>query len=135
MVVDRTRTAVGTLLLIVEPEMLVRIAVAEYLRECGYTVLEAGNVKEAIELLLAAEDIKVVLVDVGSSDDSSDQVAGFSLVHWIRRERPNIKVVMTAGVQRTARSAGDLCAIGPHSRKPYHHEELERRIRKLLTER
>jgi DNA-binding response OmpR family regulator len=131
MVANPTRTAVTTLLLIVETDVLVRTAVADYLRECGYTVLEATNSKEAIALLQSSPDIRVVLVDFGSPD----VLDGFSLVQWIRREKPEAKVVMTAGIVRTAQTAGDLCAGGPLLRKPYHHQELERRIRQLLADR
>ena len=130
MVGNRTQAAVTTLLLIVEPNVLVRSAVAEYLRECGYTVLEATHSKEAITLLQSSSDIRVVLVDVGSPD----VLDGFSLAQWIRRERPQTKVIMSAGIDRTAQTAGDLCEAGPMLRKPYHHQELERRIRQLLAE-
>ena len=60
---------------------------------------------------------------------------GFALVQWIRLERPGTEVVMTAGVARMAQTAGDLCASGPMLRKPYHHQELEKRIRQLLADR
>jgi len=131
MVIDRTRTTVTTPLLIVESDVLVRTPVADYLRECGYTVLEATNSKEAIALLQASADIRVVMVDVGAPD----VLDGFGLVQWIRRERPGTKVVTTAGIVRTAQTAGDLCASGPMLRKPYHHQELERQIRQLLADR
>jgi DNA-binding response OmpR family regulator len=131
MVTTRTRAAVTTLLLIVEPDVLVRTAVADYLRECGYTVLEATNSQEAVELMLASPEIRVAMVDVGSPE----VLDGFALVQWIRRERPDTKVVMTAGIVRTAETAGVLCESGPMLRKPYHHHELERRIRLLLADR
>jgi len=126
-----TRTAVTRLLLIVESDPLVRLAVADYLRECGYTVLEATDSKEALALLQSSADIRMALVDVGSPAI----LDGFALVQWIRREMPDTKVVTTAGIGRTAQTAGDLCAAGPMLRKPYHHQELERRIRQLLAER
>jgi DNA-binding response OmpR family regulator len=131
MVTSRTRAAVTALLLIVEPDVLVRTAVADYLRECGYTVFEANNSKEAVVLLHSAPEIRVVMVDVGTPD----VLDGFTLVQWIRQEKPDIKVVMTAGIVRTAKTAGALCQSGPLLRKPYHHHELERRIRQLLADR
>jgi DNA-binding response OmpR family regulator len=131
MVIEGTDAAVTTPLLIVESDLLVRSAVADYLRECGYTVLEATDAKEAIALLQASADIRVVMVDVGAPD----VLDGFALVQWIRRERPDAKVVTTAGIVRTAQTAGDLCESGPMLRKPYHHQELERQIRRLLADR
>ena len=38
-------------LLIVESDILVRHPIAEYLRECGYKVLEAGNTDEALFII------------------------------------------------------------------------------------
>jgi DNA-binding response OmpR family regulator len=38
-------------ILIVEEDLLVRTALAEYLRECGYLVLEASNAGDARSLL------------------------------------------------------------------------------------
>jgi|SRR5215475_14336816 len=131
MVSSRTQAAVTSLLLIVESDVLVRTAVADYLRECGYTVLEATNSEEAIVLLHSAPEIRVVMVDVGAPD----VLDGFTLVQWIRREKPDLKVVMTAGIVRTAQTAGELCEAGPVMRKPYHHHELERHIRQLLADR
>ena len=40
-------------ILFVEDETLVRVDMAEFLRECGYRVQEAGTAKEAIEALQA----------------------------------------------------------------------------------
>ena len=121
----------ATTLLIVDADVLVCTPVAEYLRECGYTVLEAANSKEALALLQSFANIHVALIDVGSPDT----LDGFSLAQWIRRDRPEVKVALAAGVARTALAAGELCESGPLLRKPYHHRELERHIRQLLTNR
>jgi DNA-binding response OmpR family regulator len=130
MVIQGTNAASTTLLLIVESQVLVRTAVADYLRECGYTVLEAADADEAVALLQSS-DIRVVLVDVGTPE----VLDGFTLVQWIRQQRPDTKIVTTAGIVRTAQIAGDLCATGPMLRRPYHHQELERQIRQVLSER
>jgi DNA-binding response OmpR family regulator len=130
MVIQGTKAASTTLLLIVESQVLVRTAVADYLRECGYTVLEAADANEAVALLQSS-DIRVVLVDVGTPE----VLDGFTLVQWIRQQRPDTKIVTTAGIVRTAQIAGDLCATGPMLRRPYHHQELERQIRQVLSER
>lgn len=51
-------------ILMVESDVLIRLPVAEYLRECGYRVVECGNTDEAL-LILNAEvaTIDVVLAD------------------------------------------------------------------------
>ena len=50
-------------ILLVECDIVVRSPLAEYLRECGYRVLEAVNTIEARELLGKADDITLVLAD------------------------------------------------------------------------
>jgi CheY-like chemotaxis protein len=47
---DKT-PAIGETVLLVEDEVLLRLAVAEYLRDCGYKVIEAVNADEAVMVL------------------------------------------------------------------------------------
>jgi CheY-like chemotaxis protein len=118
-------------ILFVEDDIIVRMATAQYLRDCGYRVIEANGADEAIEVLKTDTPIDVVFTDVqmpGSLD-------GFGLAQWVRRERPGLRVIITSGVARTADQAGDLCADGPLLAKPYAPEDLERRIRILLDSR
>jgi CheY-like chemotaxis protein len=120
--------------LVVADEVLVRMAVSDYLRECGYNVIETSDAHEAIKVMTSD-----VLVDVAFSDIAISDIAmpgsldGFGLAQWIRRERPDIKVVLTSGIARSAKAAGELCEEGPVLAKPYDHADLERRIRALLA--
>jgi CheY-like chemotaxis protein len=115
--------------LVVVDEVLVRMAVSDYLRECGYNVVEASDAHEAIEVITSE-----VAVDVAFSDIAMPGgLDGFGLAQWIRRERPDIKVVLSSGVARSAKAAGELCEEGPMLAKPYEHADLERRIRALLA--
>src|SRR5215468_2862421 len=117
--------------LVVEDEVLVRTSVAEYLRACGYRVLEANDADEAILILRSDGRIDIVFTDVqmpGSLD-------GFGLAQWVRRERPEIRIIITSGVARASEAARDLCAEGPLLAKPYDHRDLERRIRRLVADR
>ena len=50
-------------ILLVERDVIVRTPLAEYLRECGYRVLEAVTAAEARTLLAAANDITLVLAE------------------------------------------------------------------------
>jgi CheY-like chemotaxis protein len=115
--------------LVVVDEVLVRMAVSEYLRECGYNVVETSDAHEAIEVMTSD-----VAVDVAFSDIAMPgSLDGFGLAQWIRRERPEIKVILSSGVARSAKAAGELCQEGPMLAKPYEHADLERRIRALLA--
>ena len=113
--------------LVVADEVLARMAVAGYLRECGYTVVEARDAAQAREVLKADVTVDIAFADFARPDSPEN----FALAQWIRRERPEIKVILTSGVSRTARAAGELCADGPMLATPYHPSDLERRIRVL----
>jgi CheY-like chemotaxis protein len=106
-----------------------RMAIAGYLRECGYAVIEADNPSEARQLLEAGTEADVAFIDL----EATGQIDGFALAHWIRKMRPDLKVLLTSGVRRAAQTAGDLCEEGPHLAKPYAHRDLEAQIRRLLA--
>jgi len=115
--------------LVVADEVLVRMAISDYLRECGYNVVESSDAREAIEVMTSDVAVDVAFSDIVMPGDMD----GFGLAQWIRRERPNVKVVLSAGVARSAKAAGELCEDGPTLAKPYAHADLERRIRSLLA--
>lgn len=129
---DASSSSAGKLpptVLVVADEVLVRMAVSDYLRECGYNVIETRDGREAIEVMTSD-----VAVDIAFSDIAMpDGLDGFGLAQWIRRARPDIKVVLTSGIARSAKAARELCEHGPMLAKPYDHAYLERRIRSLLA--
>ena len=60
-----------SLVLIVEDDFLVRQSAVFLLKEAGFDTLEAGSADEAVPLLEARQDIKVVFTDInmpGSMD-------------------------------------------------------------------
>lgn len=116
-------------ILVVADEVLLRMALSDYLRECGYTVVETSDADEAITVLEANVPVDIAFSDVAMPAS----LDGFGLAQWIRRERPGIKVILTSGVARSAKAAGELCEHGPMLAKPYEHADLERHIRALLA--
>lgn len=122
--------AASPTILVVEDEVLIRLVIAEYLRECGYRVHEAANADEAIAVLEAPEvSIDIVFSDVvmpGPMD-------GFALSRWVRAYRPGINVILTSGIERSAEIAGMLCEAGPLLAKPYEPQGVVERIKQLLA--
>jgi CheY-like chemotaxis protein len=115
---------------VVEDEILVRLVIADYLRECGYKVYEAVNAGEAVAMLLAPEvSINVVFSDVqmpGTMD-------GFGLARWVRANKPGVQVILTSGVERSANIAATLCEAGPLLEKPYPPHDAVDRIKQLIA--
>jgi DNA-binding NtrC family response regulator len=115
-------------ILLVEHDIIVRSPLAEYLRECGYRVLEAVNAGEARALLGAADDITLVLADADAPDGG-----GFALQAWIRENFPDIEVILAGSITKAAEKSGEICKDGPAISRPYHHQTVLDTIRRLLA--
>ncbi len=111
--------------LVVEDEALVRMPIAEYLRDCGYNVLEAGDAGEAIHLVDANEPVDVVFSDVRMPGTMN----GFDLARWIRAHHPEVQVLLTSGYS-AARDADS--AQVKLIEKPYSQAQVLKRIRALI---
>jgi CheY-like chemotaxis protein len=115
-------------ILIVDDEVLHRMVISEYLRYCGYKVIEASGADEALEVLRQEEiRIDVVLSDVAMPGS----IDGFGLAKWIREHRPGLDVILVGTVDRAAEAAADLCESGPTLSKPYQPEVVVNRIKML----
>lgn len=117
-------------ILVVDDEILIRLVIAEYLRDCGFRVFEAADGLEAIKVLQSAE----WPVDLVFSDVQMPNLDGFGLARWIRENRPEVRVLLASAnpVAVTAKAA-DLCNHGPVVPKPYEHAALLARMKRLLA--
>lgn len=119
----------GTIV-VIEPDILVRMTVAEYLRECGYKVVVGVGADDVFLVLEAGHPIDVVLAAINLPGGFN----GFALARRIRQDHPGIEVILTASEARAAEEAADLCDDGPLP-KPYHPREVVRRINLLRARR
>jgi CheY-like chemotaxis protein len=115
-------------ILVVESEVLVRHALAEYLRHCGYRVIEATTTREAMTLL---ENANVPVDVVFSAVELEGSADGFGLSKWIRENRSGVQVILSSSITKAAQAAGDLCEEGPHLAKPYEPQQVVEWIKKL----
>jgi two-component system, response regulator PdtaR len=114
--------------LIVEDEFLVRMDTGAALETAGFDVIEAGDADEAIAILSARNDIRLIFTDVhmpGSMD-------GLKLVHFIRDRWPPVKVVATSGHARVTDS--DLPEGVRFVPKPYSAAEITATLRELIQD-
>ncbi|HVY99448.1 MAG TPA: response regulator [Dongiaceae bacterium] len=111
--------------MVVEPDILIRIAVADYLRHCGFAVIEARAAEEVLAVLDSGRPVEIVFAEVALPG-----MTGFDLAKTLRARDPSIGVILTSGAESASEKAGDLCEGGPLP-KPYKHEEVLRRIRRL----
>jgi two-component system, response regulator PdtaR len=113
--------------LVVEDDVLVRFAIADYLRNACYAVIEAANANEALEVFASGVIVNAVFTDVqmpGAMD-------GLTLVRWVYEHHPHVQVLVASGKSDAAVSSG-LIADDAFFAKPYRLEAVGARIRSLV---
>jgi CheY-like chemotaxis protein len=115
-------------ILFVEDEVIIRMTISQYLRECGYRVVEAANADEALQVLQSNITIDVVFTDVGMPGSMD----GFGLAKWVRENRKGLDVVLAGSPTRAANAAAGLCESGPMLEKPYEPQLVVDTIRRLI---
>ncbi len=116
-------------ILVVEDEVLIRLVIADYLRECGFKVYEAGTAAEAIEVLESDQaSIDLVFSDIRLPGEMN----GFALGQWVRTNRPGLPVVLTSGDSKKSDAAKELCENEPFFAKPYDVQLVVARIRTII---
>jgi CheY-like chemotaxis protein len=116
----------------VDGEVLVRHAISDYLRDCGYTVIEAANGDEAVTVLRKADlPVDAILCDVQIGGGFN----GFELRQWVRQHRPELQVILSATIASAANAAAELCEQGPQLARPYEPQSVVDYIKRLLAKR
>lgn len=117
-------------IMVVDADVLVRHAIADYLRSCGYGVIEAASSDEAVAVLSHSETaLSAMLCDV----QIGGTMGGFELARHARTARPGLKVVLAGSIEASANSAADLCEHGPHLARPYDPQGVVDYIKRLLA--
>jgi CheY-like chemotaxis protein len=115
--------------LLVEDEVLVRLSIAEDLRQGGLTVLEAAHADEASTILAShAAGIGVVLTDIqmpGSMD-------GMALARMIRERYPGLRIAVLSGASPKVLAGVPADVV---LTKPYDPPQLIRQVVALLERR
>jgi DNA-binding response OmpR family regulator len=116
--------------LLVEGDISVRHPLAEYLRDCGFTVFEASNGDEA-KRALKTPDLVIELVLA----DMTTEGSGFSLQRWTKEENHPAAVILAGSVEKAVNRAAGICKEGPALAKPYEHHLVLDHIRRALARR
>lgn len=120
------------LVLVVEDEVLIRLAAADHLRRCGFKVAEASTGAEAQELILAGLKVDLVFSDI----TMPGPIDGVALTQWLHVHAPDVPVVLTSGVTSSLEAAREACAnvrwVAP---KPYDYDGVVVQIRSVLAAR
>ena len=119
-------------LLVVDGDVLVRHVISDYLRTCGYTVLEASTTDEARVVL----DDDTVMIDAALCDaQAPGSESSFHLRKWASERRPHVEIILAGSVAAAANKAAQLCEEGPHLKRPYDPQSVLEYIRRIIGSR
>jgi len=107
----------------VEDESLVRLDAAESLRDAGFEVVEATDAVEALEIVLARDDIAVLFTDI----NMPGTMDGLELARLVHDFRPKVRLVLTSGAIKPTRD--EIPDDGAFIAKPYSPETVTRAVR------
>jgi len=128
----RSKASPAETVLVLDGDVLVRMPLCQYLRDCGYRVLEAASADEAITILQKPD----IQVDVVLSDaELPGGTNGFSFAAQARAMRPGLEIVLVGTPKRAVDATAKLCDEGPALMKPYDHKLVLAHIKRLLAAR
>ena len=104
--------------LVVEDDFLNRLHAVNLVEDAGYIAVEASNADEAIAILEARKDIRIVFTDI----DMPGSMDGLKLAHAIRERWPPIELILTSG--HFDLSDDEIPERGRFFPKPYSDQEI-----------
>ncbi len=107
--------------LLVEDNVEVRAALRSMLVTLGFTVVEAGNGVEALEVLQVHADITILITDV-----TMPEMGGIELASEARAMLPELKVLLVSGY--TATTVEGSRTGDPLLTKPFTLDELKQKL-------
>jgi DNA-binding NtrC family response regulator len=117
--------------MVVEPDIIIRLSISDYLRDCGYNVIEGVTSDDVLAMLRTSHKLDIIFSEI----EINGEMNGFQLARWVREHHPHIGVILVAGAARAAEQAAELCNglcdDGP-LQKPYEPQAVLHRINLLL---
>jgi CheY-like chemotaxis protein len=114
-------------ILVVEDEHLVCAYASGIIKDAGFNVVEASNADEAIGILEARKDIRIVFTDI----DMPGSMDGLRLAKAIRDRWPPIELILTSGKMGLPKPW--LPERGHFLSKPYQPSNLLSAIRNFVA--
>ena len=112
--------------LVVEDEFFVRLNIATFLRDAGYTVIDTASGEDAIALCKSGTSIDLVFTDINLVGSAS----GWDVAECFRTQRSDVPVLYTSG------KSVDTQRRVPRSEfvaKPYKSADILKACRRLHT--
>ena len=119
-------TAIKPLILVVDDEALIRFNAADILEEGGFAVVEAANAENALRVMAARPNIRLLFTDIhlpGTFD-------GLELTRRVRKRWPGVQFIITSG--RVQPNAAEFPLESSFLPKPYSDADLLARVTGLI---
>ena len=120
------KTGGEPLILVVEDEALIRSCAADILEQHGYEVVEAATAADALEMLEARTDVRVLFTDI----NMPGKLDGMDLARLVHEHWPNIRLVITSGGREPTRA--EIPDDGRFIAKPYRPKQVTDEIDRQL---
>ncbi len=121
--------ASAPVILVVEDEVFIRFDVADFLRESGFDVIEAGSAQEAVEAIASGARVDLVFSDI----QMPGAMNGLGLAIFIRANHPGLPVILTSGASLKMDIDPSIADVAPIEAKPYDPDLILARIRRTLV--
>ena len=125
-----TKTQQPQSILVVDGDVLVRHAISDYLRNCGYIVIEASTTDEAVVVL---NDQRSMVDAVLCAAEAPGSTNAFQFRAWAAKHRQNVQIALAGSIEAAAQKAAELCDEGPQLARPYDPQSVADYVRRLLS--
>ena len=115
-----------TPILLVEDEIFIRLASADWLRDAGYAVIEASNPAEALDVMASGQALVLLATDI----TMPGPLTGLDLAARSRSERPGLPVILLSAHVPTDHAAHADGAL----MKPFSPIELVALVKAIIGE-
>jgi CheY-like chemotaxis protein len=115
-------------ILMVEDEDPLRQAVSKMLRKIGFSVLEARDGSDALDMIRAHQNIQVLFLDITLPGRSSREV-----LEEGKRLRPNMRVIATSAYSEQTAATTLGASVEHFIRKPYRPSDVVSLLRETIS--
>lgn len=115
------------IVLVVEDEPLLLMAAVDLVEEAGFEAVEARNADEALEILNARSDIRIVFTDI----DMPGSMDGMRLAEMVRDRWPPVEIIIVSGHQKIA--SADLPSRSVFFSKPYDIDRVTAQLHAMAA--
>ena len=112
--------------LVVEDQYLLQMAALELVESAGFTGVGVSNADEAIKILEARQDIRIVLTDV----EMPGTMDGVKLAHFIRESWPPVHLIIVSG--KAVLQESHMPVGTKFYSKPYEDETIIAELQRLM---